>query len=100
MLAGVGLVVLREGTLGCPPGGPLAFDCGPIQAVVLALAPLTAVVYVALLSAVLAWSWRLSRRPNPDPTGGRDWYAVVALVGLVIAPLLAFSILAGLGWLG
>jgi hypothetical protein len=100
VLVGVGLLVRHEGSLACPPGGPLAFDCGPLQDVVLTVAPLAALVYVALLSAVVAWTWRLSRYPNPDPTGGRDWYAVVSVVGLVIAPLLAFSILAGLGWLG
>ncbi len=35
-----------------------------------------------------------------DPSGGRDWYLVAALVGLAIAPLLAFVILAAFGWLG
>ena len=34
------------------------------------------------------------------PAGGRDWYLVAAVVGLVIAPLLAVVILAGFGWLG
>ena len=63
------------------------------------MAPLAAILYVALLSAVVAWSRRLARRPNPDPTGGRDWYIVAAVIGAPIAPLLAFNILAGLGWL-
>lgn len=98
MLAGVGILVFRERTLACPPGGPLALDCGPIQAVVLSVAPLAAILYVALLSAVVAWSQRLARRPNPEPTGG-DWYLVAAVIGMAIAPLLAFNILAGLGWL-
>lgn len=57
-------------------------------------------LYVALLSAVVLWSNRLAHRPGADPNGGRDWYIVAALVGVVIAPLLAFSVLAGLGWLG
>jgi hypothetical protein len=99
VLAGVGLLVYREHALACPPGGPLAFDCGPIQAVVLSVAPLAAVLYVALLSAVVAWSRRLARRPNPDPTGGRDWYILAAVIGVPMAALLAFNILAGLGWL-
>lgn len=99
MLAGVGVLVFRERILACPPGGPLALDCGPIQAVVLSVAPLAAILYVALLSAVVAWSQRLARRPNPDPTGARDWYLVAAVIGMAIAPLLAFNILAGLGWL-
>jgi len=100
VLAGVGLLILREATTPCPPGGLLALDCGAIQRVVLAVAPLAAILYVALLSAVVAWSRRLARRPHPDPTGGRDWYVVAAVIGVLIAPLLAFNILAGLGWLG
>jgi hypothetical protein len=99
VLAAVGILVFGERTLDCPPGGLLAFDCGPAQAVILSVAPLAAILYVALLSAVVAWSRRLAHRPNPDPTGGRDWYLVVAVIGLAIAPLLAFNILAGLGWL-
>lgn len=55
---------------------------------------------MALLSAVVAWAARLRRRPGGDPNGGREWYAVAAVVGVIIAPLLAFSILAGFGWLG
>jgi hypothetical protein len=35
-----------------------------------------------------------------DPSGGRDWYLVAGVVGLVIAPLLAFVLLAAFGWLG
>ncbi len=61
---------------------------------------LAAILYVALLSAVVAWWMRISRRPGVDPSGGRDWYVVAALVGLVIAPLLSFVILAALGRLG
>jgi hypothetical protein len=56
-----------------------------------------AVLYVGLLSAVVWW-W--SRRPGVDPRGGRDWYLVAAVVGLVIAPLLAVVVLAPFGWLG
>lgn len=67
---------------------------------VLALVALSAMLYVALLSAVVAWSARLARLPGADPTGGRDWYLVAAVVGVVIAPLLAVTILGGLGWLG
>ncbi len=84
----------------CPPGGWLAVDCGPTRDLVLGVIGLGAVLYVALLSAVVAWSARLARRPRADPHGGRDWYVVAALVGIVIAPLLAFTVLAGLGWLG
>ena len=100
MLAGVGLLVLGETATPCPPGGLLAFDCGGVQRIVLAVAPLAAILYVSLLSAVVAWSSRLARRPNPDPTGARDWYVLAAVIGVPIAALLAFNILAGLGWLG
>ncbi len=55
---------------------------------------------MTLLTAVVWWASRLAARPNADPHGGRDWYVVAGLVGLVIVPLLAFTILAGLGWLG
>lgn len=84
----------------CPPGGFLAADCDTLHDLLLALVPLAAVLYVALLSAVVAWSARLARRPNADPHGGRDWYVVAAVVGIPIAPLAAFTILAGLGWPG
>jgi len=99
VLAAVGVLVGRELTTACPPGGWLALDCGPARDLVLALAALSAVLYVALLSAVVAWSARFARQPGVDPSGARDWYVVAAVVGLVITPLLAFTILAGLGWL-
>lgn len=100
MLAGVGLVVSGELATSCPPGGPLAFDCGPLRDLVLRVAPLSAALYVGLLSLVVAWGRRLARRADPDPTAGRDWYLVAAVIGLPVAPLLAFTLLAGLGWLG
>jgi hypothetical protein len=47
------------------------------------------------------WWWsRVARRPGVDSSSGRDWYLMAAVVGLVIAPLLAVVTLAGLGWLG
>jgi hypothetical protein len=42
----------------------------------------------------------MSRRPGAEAVSGRDWYLVAAVVGVVIAPLLAFTVLAALGWLG
>jgi hypothetical protein len=67
---------------------------------VLALIGLSAVLYVALLTLVLAWSSRARRRGAGDPRGERDWYLLAAVLGLVMVPLLAFTVLAGLGWLG
>jgi len=75
-------------------------DCGPARDLVLALIALSVILYLAFLSAVVAWAGRLTRLPGADPIAGRDWYLVVAVVGVPIAPLLAFTILAGLGWLG
>jgi hypothetical protein len=84
----------------CPPGGWLALDCGSTRVLVLAVIGLGTVLYVALLSAVVAWAARLRRVPGSDPAAGRDWYLVAGTIGVVIAPLLAFTVLAGLGWLG
>jgi hypothetical protein len=100
VLGAAALVIGRELSTPCPPGGWLAVDCDQTRDLVLGVIGLGAVLYVALLSAVVAWSTRLARRPGADPHGGRDWYVVAALVGVVIAPLLAFTVLAGLGWLG
>ena len=94
-----GLAIARELSTPCPPGAWLAADCGPARDVVLALLGLSAILYVTLLSAVVAWSARLARLPGADPAGGRDWYLVAAVVGAPIAPLLAFTVLGGLGWL-
>lgn len=84
----------------CPPGGWLGVACESGRDGVLAVLGLSALLYVALLSAVVWWWSRVARRPGVDPSGGRDWYLVAAAVGIVIAPLLAVVILAGLGWLG
>jgi hypothetical protein len=78
----------------------LGLDCGRARDLVLAVISLAAVLYVTLLTAVVAWWARISRRPGVDPSGGRDWYLVAGVVGLVIAPLLAFVLLAAVGWLG
>ncbi len=75
----------------------LAFgDCGRVRPLVLGVLGLSAVLYVVGLSAVLAWVSGLRRRGVADPAAGRDWYLLAALVGLPIAPLLAFTLLSGL----
>jgi hypothetical protein len=99
-LTAAGLLIGGELAAPCPSGGWLAIDCVPARDPVLALIALSAILYVTLLTGVVAWSARLARLPGVDPTGGRDWYLIAAFVGVPIAALLAFNILAGLGWLG
>jgi hypothetical protein len=57
---------------------------------------LAAVLYVAGLSAVLAWTGGLRRRGVADARSARDWYVLAALVGLVVTPLLSFTVLSAL----
>jgi hypothetical protein len=49
-------------------------------------------VYVAGLTAVRWWTTGLVRRGVADGRGARDWYLLAAVVGLAIAPLLAFTL--------
>jgi hypothetical protein len=53
---------------------------------------LAAVLYVAGLSAVLVWVTGLRRRGVADARAARDWYLLVAALGLLVAPLLAFTL--------
>ena len=81
----------------CPAGGPLAFgDCARVRPFVVAVLGLAALLYVAGLSGVVAWVGGLRRRGVADGAAARDWYLLVALVGLLIAPLLAFTIVSAL----
>lgn len=57
---------------------------------------LGAALYVAGLSGVLGWTNGLQRRGVADPRAARDWYLLAALVGLPVAPLLAFTIVSAL----
>jgi hypothetical protein len=57
---------------------------------------LAAALYVLGLSAVLAWVSGLRRRGVADGTAARDWYLLAALVGLPVAPLLAFTLVSAL----
>lgn len=53
---------------------------------------LAALLYVAGLSAVLWWTRGLLRRRVADARAARDWYLLAAGIGLVVAPLLAFTL--------
>jgi hypothetical protein len=96
VLVAAGVVIGLELTSPCPSGGPLALgDCARIRPVGIGVVGLGAALYVAGLSAVLAWTSGLQRR-GADPRGARDWYLLAAALGLVIAPLLAFTLVSAL----
>jgi len=97
VLATAGAFVIGELGSPCPPGGPLAFgDCERVRPFALAVLAVAAAVYVAGLSGVLAWTGSLRRRGLADPRAARDWYLLAALVGLPVAPLLAFTLVSAL----
>ena len=57
---------------------------------------LAAVLYVAGLSAIRWWTVGLQRRGVADVGAARDWYLLAAGIGLVVAPLLAFTLVSAL----
>ncbi len=97
VLAAAGLLIGLELASPCPGGGPLAFgDCVSVRPLLIGVVGLGAVLYVAGLSAVLAWTHSLVRRGSADSRAARDWYLLAALLGLGIAPLLAFTLVSAL----
>ncbi|HEX6655641.1 MAG TPA: hypothetical protein VF153_05450 [Candidatus Limnocylindria bacterium] len=97
MLALAGLLIGVELSHPCPPGGPLAFGaCTAVRPLAIAVLALATVLYVAGLSAVLAWTSGLRRRGVADARAARDWYLLAAVLGLLIAPLLAFTLVSAL----
>jgi len=96
LLAAGGLVAV-EVTAPCPPGGPLAFgSCDAVRPFAIAVVALSAVLYVVALSGVLAWTVGLRRRGVADDRAARDWYLLAAVIGLPVAPLLAFTLVSAL----
>jgi hypothetical protein len=90
-------VISLELRAACPPGGPLAFgDCARVRPFAIGVLGLAAVLYLAGLTAVLAWVSGLRRRGVADARAARDWYLLAATVGLPVAPLLAFTLLSAL----
>jgi hypothetical protein len=57
---------------------------------------LAATLYVIGTSAVRWWTAGLLRRGVADPRAARDWYLLAAVLGLLAAPLLAFTLVSGL----
>lgn len=92
MLAGAGLLIGLELTSPCPGGGPLAFgDCVEVRPFAVGVVGLAAVLYVVGLSTVRWWTGGLLRRGVADARAARDWYLLAATLGLLAAPLLAFT---------
>ena len=84
---------MTEVTAGCPPGGPLTLgSCGQPRALAITTLAVAAALYVAGLTGVTAWVSGLVRRGAADRRAARDWYLLAASVGLVAAPLLAFTV--------
>jgi hypothetical protein len=52
----------------------------------------TLLIYLGGLTAVLWWTRGLRARRVSDPRAARDWYLLAAGIGLVVAPLLAFTL--------
>lgn len=97
MLLGAGLLVAAEMGSPCPPGGPLAFgSCAAVRPFATGVVLLAAALYVTGLTAVLAWTRSLRRRSLADERAARDWYLLAAGIGLLVAPLLAFTLASGL----
>lgn len=55
-----------------------------------------AVLYVIGLSAVRWWTLGLRRRGVADERATRDWYLLAAGLGLLVTPLLAFTLVSAL----
>lgn len=78
-----------ELAVSCPPGGPLGWlGCGEARGLALATLGLAVLLYLVAQSAVLAWSIRVAHPAGFAP----DWYVLTGLIGLVIMPLLAFTL--------
>lgn len=60
------------------------------------VAGLAAGLYVAGLSAVRWWAVGLRRRGVADARAARDWYFLAGGLGLIVAPLLAFTLVSAL----
>ncbi len=62
----------------------------------IAVIGLAAVLYVGGLSAVRWWTSGLRARGVADARAARDWYLLAAALGLLAAPLLAFTLVSAL----
>lgn len=96
-MATAAALIAVELSTACPPGGPLAFgSCEDVRPFAIGVVGLSAVLYVIGLSAVRWWTASLRRRGVADGRAARDWYLLAGGLGLLVAPLLAFTLLSGL----
>lgn len=97
IVATAAALVGLELSTACPPGGPLAFgSCEDVRPFAIGVVGLSAFLYVIALSAVRWWTAGLQRRGVADRRAARDWYLLAAGLGLLVAPLLAFTLLSAL----
>jgi len=97
VLIAAGSLVAAELSTPCPPGGPLAFgSCAAVRPFAVGVVLLAATLYVVGLTSVLAWTRSLRRRGMADGRATRDWYLLAAGLGLLVAPLLAFTLASAL----
>jgi hypothetical protein len=97
VLAAAALLILSELSSPCPPGGPLAFgSCDAVRPFLVGVVGLAAVLYAVALTGVRSWTAGLRRRGVADARAARDWYVLAATLGLIVAPLLAFTLLSAL----
>lgn len=71
-------------------------DCVEVRPFAIGVAGLAAVLYVAGLSGVHWWTRGLLRRGVADTRAARDWYLLAAGLGVLAAPLLAFTLVSAL----
>lgn len=96
MLAAAGVIGVELASP-CPAGGPLAFgDCVEVRPFAIGVVALAAGLYLIGLSAVRWWTAGLVERRVADGRAARDWYLLAATLGLLAAPLLAFTLASGL----
>jgi len=97
VLAAAGALILAELRAPCPGGGPIAFgDCVAVRPFAIGVVALAAALYAIGLSAVLWWVGSLRARHVADAAAARDWYLLAAALGLLVAPLLAFTLASAL----
>jgi len=97
VLAAAGFLIASELGAPCPGGGPIAFgDCRAVRPFAIGVVALAAGLYAIGLSAVLWWLEGLRARRVADARAARDWYLLAGGLGLVVAPLLAFTIASAL----